>query len=170
MLKIFSDLRPFFEDNYRRISVREYAGIRKISPPSASKLLETYLREGLLGREEEHRYKFYVANKDDAGFAALCRAYWLQALKKSGIIDYLERECLASLVVLFGSLAQAEVRHGSDIDLALFSGASKAPDVGHFEKKLGRKIQILMFKKGEDVKNRELMSNVMNGLILSGRW
>src|SRR3989344_3325281 len=43
MLEIFNSLEPFFKENYRRINVREYARIQKISPPSASKYLEEEL-------------------------------------------------------------------------------------------------------------------------------
>ena len=54
MLTIFNNLKPFFEDNYRRISVREYARIIKISPPSASKLLNNLEKEGLLTKEKKN--------------------------------------------------------------------------------------------------------------------
>ena len=36
---------PFFQDCYRRINVREYSRLMKISPPTASKLLSSYSQE-----------------------------------------------------------------------------------------------------------------------------
>ena len=53
MLEIINNLAPFFEDCYRRISVREYSKIIKVSPPTASKILMEYYKEGLLKRQEE---------------------------------------------------------------------------------------------------------------------
>ena len=52
MLKIINDLRPFFEDCYRRVNVREYAKIMHISPPTASKILDSYHHENLLCKEK----------------------------------------------------------------------------------------------------------------------
>ena len=42
MLEIFNTLAYFFEDNYVKISVREFAKFKKISPPHASKLLNFF--------------------------------------------------------------------------------------------------------------------------------
>ena len=52
MLNIINDLDCFFEDCYRRVNVREYARIKGISPPTASKILTNYQKEGLLFKEE----------------------------------------------------------------------------------------------------------------------
>ncbi len=43
MLKIINNLKPFIEDNYRRISVREYARIQKISDVKSDELLNSIL-------------------------------------------------------------------------------------------------------------------------------
>src|SRR3989344_5320006 len=107
MLKIFNNLGPFFEDNYRRMNVREYARLMKISPPSASKLLSKYEKESLLNREEEKRYIYYYANKDNNLFVFLSRIYWYQKMKE--LISYMEREFADPVIILFGSFAKAEV-------------------------------------------------------------
>lgn len=170
MLRIFKDLKPFFEDNYRRINVREYSRVAGISPPSASKLLHSYHKELLLNKEKEKNYIYYVANKDNRTFIELCRSYWLQRFEKTGLIGYLELEHMTPVVILFGSFSKAEVKRGSDIDIALFSATAKAANLGKFEKRLGRKIQIFQFKTKDDVKNEELLNNILNGFMLSGGW
>ena len=53
MLKIINNLKPFFEDCYRRINIREYSRLMKISPPTASKLLYKFNKEGLLLIEKD---------------------------------------------------------------------------------------------------------------------
>lgn len=170
MLRIFKDLKPFFEDNYRRINIREYARIAGISPPSASKLLHSYRKELLLNKEKEKNYIYYVANKDSRAFIELCRAYWLQRFEKAGLIECLELEYLVPVVILFGSFSKAEVKRSSDIDIALFSVTAKVPNLGKFEKRLGRKIQLFQFKTKGDVKNEELLNSILNGFMLSGGW
>ena len=59
MLDILNNLGAFFEDCYRRISVREYAKIMNISPPTASKILTEYSKEGILIKEAERNYLFF---------------------------------------------------------------------------------------------------------------
>ena len=71
MLEIFNTLAYFFEDNYVKISVREFAKFKKISPPHASKLLNFFTREGLLTKEEDRRYHFFQANRENKLFVKL---------------------------------------------------------------------------------------------------
>ena len=170
MLKIFNDLEPFFSDNYRRINVREYARIRKISAPSASSLLLKMSKAGLLKREEEKNFIYYFPNKYNRFFIDLMRMYWWQQLGKSGLFDFLEIELINPLVVLFGSFSKAEVKPDSDMDLAIFTDPGKNILLGKFEKKIGRKFQIFIFKDRTDVKNRALLNNILNGYIVLGGW
>ncbi|MBI4143473.1 hypothetical protein HY487_01160 [Candidatus Woesearchaeota archaeon] len=165
MLKIFNDLESFFRDNYRRIGVREYARIRKISPPSASVLLNWLFKEGLLIKEEERRYIFFAANRENPLFVHLSRIYWYIQLKKSGLLDYLTRELVNPLVILFGSFSKAEVSQNSDIDIAIKAHKKKL-DVLQFEKKLGRAIQIIFY----DEAKINLQNSILNGFIIGGSW
>lgn len=170
MLRIFNGLEPFFRDNYRRINIREYSRIRRISPPSASKLLESMRKAGLLVKEKEKGYIYYAANRESREFVELSRVYWLVQLKKVGLIAYLEKELVTPLIILFGSFSKAEIRRDSDIDLAIFTSSKKALVLEGFETKLGRKIQALLFRTKEDVRNKELLKNILNGFVLSGSW
>lgn len=168
MLEIFNELKPFFEDNYRRINVREYARLRKISPPSASKRLAEWKKEGLLKKEEERVYIFYVANKESELFVNLSRVYWSCVLKEIGLLDKIEEEHLAPTIILFGSLSKAEVKKESDVDLAVLSKSERKLETHQFERKINRKIQIFCFKSKEEIKNKELLSNILNGYKVRG--
>lgn len=170
MLKILNNLQPFFEDNYRRINVREYARLTKITPPTASALLNNLKQEGLLKREEEKIYINYYANKDSKIFIDLSRIYWLEKIKNSGLIEHLKEELIDPIIILFGSFAKAEIKKDSDIDLAVFTITKKDTNFKKFESKLSRKIQLFAFKTREDVKNKELLNNILNGYILDGGW
>lgn len=166
MLKIINDLEMFFEDNYQRIHVREYAKKRKISAPTASKLLKQYKQEGLLEKEQEYNRDFYFSNKENKTFIDLSRIYWRTKIQK--ITEKIENEYINPVIILFGSTAKAEVHPESDIDIAIFSPTKKELDTKDF--KMKRKIQIFLFKSKEDVKNKELLNSILNGYKIRGNW
>lgn len=166
MLKIINTLRLFFEDCYRRINVREYSRVMRISAPTASKILFEMNKGGLLKMEKDRNYIFFYANKENRDFVELLRIYWRGKLRE--VIDYLEKDITSPTIILFGSVAKAETREDSDIDIAVF-GHKKNLDLSTFEKRLKRKIQIFWFSSIKKVNNKELVNNIINGHILSGR-
>ena len=168
MLKIFNDLETFFKDNYERIHVREYARVIGISPPSASKRLNRYYEEGMLIKEQEHNYIYYMANRNNHLFIRLSQIYWSLQLKD--FLDYLEKKLVNPLVVLFGSFSKAEITSKSDIDIAVFSLSKKELKIETFENKLKRKIQLFQFTKPSEVQNKDLLKNIYNGFRLLGSW
>ncbi|MBS3128273.1 nucleotidyltransferase domain-containing protein [Candidatus Woesearchaeota archaeon] len=170
MLKLFNDLKPFFNDNYRRIHVREFARLQKISAPTASKLLEEYHHEGVLKKEIDKQYFYYYTDKDSPVFVDIQRIYWRLMFEKLGLLKVLSNEFFSSVVILFGSLSKAEVTPNSDIDLAIFTPTKKEISLNTFEKKLGRTIQLFIFKNKDDVKNKELLNNILSGYKLRGVW
>ena len=166
MLKIINNLQPFFEDCYRRINVREYAKLMKISPPTASKLLADYQQEGLLQKEPFRKFHFYHANRENKTFRDLSRLYWQKKLKN--FLAHLNNKLLDPTIILFGSLAKAEVTEKSDIDIAIIS-KKKELNITPFEKELQREIEIIWIPEPKKTKNKELTNNILNGYILKGR-
>lgn len=166
MLKLFNDLKPFFEDCYNRIHVRGYAKLIKISPPTASSLLSKYEKETLLIREIDRNNILFYANRENDTFIQLSRIYWSYTLEE--IIRYLESNLTINAIILFGSLSKGETTRNSDIDLAIFSDR-KLLNLSKFEEKLGRKIQLFFYESLKDIDSKELRNNILNGYILSGR-
>jgi len=166
MLNIINNLKPFFEDCYRRINVREYSRLMKISPPTASKILFELNKDELLLIEKERNYIFFYANKDNKIFIDLSRIYWKQALKD--LTDYLERKLMNPTIILFGSLSKAETKSDSDIDICILAH-NRIVNMKNFEKKLKRKIQLFFFTSIKDINNIELANNIINGYVLEGR-
>lgn len=167
MLNIINNLKPFFEDCYRRINVREYSRLMKISPPTASKILFDFNKEGLLQIEKDRNYIFYYSNKNNKLFIDLSRIYW--KIKLSELINYLNQSLTNPSIILFGSLSKAEVKEDSDIDICII-GHKKELNFKNFEKNLKRKIQLFFFSSIEDIKNKELTNNIINGYLLGGRF
>ncbi len=166
MLNIINTIKPFIEDCYRRINVREYSRLRKISPPTASKILFELNKEGLLLIEKDRNYIFYYANKNNKIFVDLSRIYW--NVRLDNLVDFLNKNLTNPTIVLFGSLSKAETKNDSDIDICII-GHKKELNIKNFEDSLKRKIQLFFFSSIEDIKNKELANNIINGYILKGR-
>ena len=174
MLKIFNDLSPFFEDCYRKINVREYSRIKKISPPTASKMLKEYKKKKLLKKEKEKIYDFYYANKESELFKDLMILYWKQKLEKAGLIKEIENVFLNPVIYLFGSATKAELTKKSDIDIAIFTNFKNSEkirkiNIKKIEKKIKRKIQLFYFKDLKEL-DENLLKNILNGYKIKGVW
>ncbi len=167
MLKIINSLAPFFEDCYRSISVREYARLIGVSPPTASKMLKGFAREGYVQHRKELGHLFFMLNIENEEVIDISRCYWKIRLTK--LTAYVVQKLTGASGVLFGSLAKAEVTATSDVDLAIFAPEKKQLDMAHFEKVLGRRVSLHWFKSLRDMENENLLNNVLNGVILFGR-
>ncbi len=165
MLEIINNLIPFFEDCYRRISVREYSKLINVSPPTASKLLMEYYKEGLLKRQEDRNYLFFFVNKESKTLIGLSKIYWGEKLKE--VVEDIENKNINPVIILFGSLSKAEVTSDSDIDIAIIANKKEFKLENH-EKRLKRKIQVFWFDSFKKI-NEELRNNILNGHFLSGR-
>jgi predicted nucleotidyltransferase len=169
MLKIINELALFCEDNYRRIHVRQYARLNGISPPTASKLLQEYEKEGLLRKEIDKGHYCYFADRESHRFADLNRIYWKEKIFGSGLVDHIKKETISPIVVLFGSAAKSELTEKSDIDIAIFTQTKKALSFAEYEKRMKRTIQAVRARSVSELPE-SLRKNVMNGMLLYGRW
>ncbi len=168
MLNIFNELKPFMEDNYRKIGVREYSRLIDISPPTASRMLSNYRKEGILDMRKNRNVTEYFAKRDSEIFREIMIIYWMKKLED--VIAYMRKELVFPIVILFGSVTKAEFKGDSDIDIAIFSPSEKNIKLTKFEKSIGRKIQIFRYEKRSEVEPKELLNNILNGRIIEGSW
>ena len=165
MLKIFNNLKPFIEDCYAELGVREYSRLRNITPPTASKLLKNLELEGLLKKRTERGYLLFRTNRESGILKGLSHIYWKQKL--NSIISEINSEFHNPTIILFGSLTKLESKKDSDIDLAIFTNIKKKINLSKYEKQLNREIQIFYFKSINEI-NKELKLNIINGYIIQG--
>ncbi len=164
MLDIINNLKPFFEDSYTELGVREYSRVKDMSPPTASKLLRNYVSEGILKSRKERNYLLFRINKDSSISRDLSRIYWESKLRE--VVDYLGKFS-PSAIILFGSLAKLENKKESDIDIVVLGISNKNLNLKKFERKLKRELQIFQYSSLDKI-NEELKLNVINGYILGG--
>jgi predicted nucleotidyltransferase len=158
MLKIFNELRPFFEDVFREISIREYAREVGISPPTASKILKEFEKEGLLISNQVGIYTFFRADSRGHLFSGLSKLYWQSTLHE--LTEGLHEEIGFGRIILFGSIAKSENTRNSDIDIYIDANERQV-DISKLESALKRPIQ-LHFKK--ELKNEGLRKNIESGI------
>ncbi len=164
-------LPPFFEDPTRRFSIRELSRILKINHTTVRQCLNKLAKEGFLSLKREGVYSFYqlVLNKKTLNLKLY---YNLEKIRKSKLIEDLEKEYDLPALVLFGSYAFAMDDMTSDIDLCVVSNIEKEFPAQKYQRKLNRKISIHTFNKTSWKKakksNPHLINNICNGIVLSG--
>lgn len=167
MLRIFNNLDLFFEDNYAEINVRKYAKLKKISPPTASKLLKEYAKELLLIKKEDKGHHEYSANRKNELFKDMCLAYWKHKITQSGLVTNILDNNISPAIFIFGSITNAEITKNSDVDVAVFD-ADNLPEVSKYEKYFGRELQIFELGTAKQIKSKELLKNILKGVCIYG--
>ncbi len=161
-------LKPFFEDSNRRYSIRELSRILKINHTTVRQYLNKLVKEGNLTLKKEGVYSFYqlIPSKKTINLKLY---YNLEKLRKSKLIEDLEKAYDLPVIVLFGSYASATDTIDSDIDICAITNIKKDFPTEKYEKSLNRKISIHKFSKEAWKKtNPNLKNNICNGIVLSG--
>ena len=163
-------LQPFLE-NTQQFHLREIARKLKISPETAKKYLEQFTKQELLTSTRERGNLLYEANQANEKLKFEKKIWNIRRIQKSGLLEELRDTLAEPTIVLFGSWARGENHEGSDVDLFIRTEETNEPDLKKYEKKLGE-IQLFLYnrKKFERMRknNKELLSNIINGVILHG--
>lgn len=160
----------FVKDSYRKFNVREVSRLTKLSPSTASNYLKQLVKAHFLKNMEERNYILYFADTESRFFKDLKIYSNIKKIRSSGIVDFIEKKLnYPEVIVLFGSYAKGENKIGSDIDLFILSESKNIPNLTSFEKKLSTKIQIFLYgRKDVEKMDKELVNNIINGVVLSG--
>ncbi len=170
MFKELNILKSFFEDPEKGFNVREIARMLKIAPATASKKLKKFSRKNLLKLNEVGNLKIYKANLDSQLYKDIKLFYNIRKIKNSGLIEKLNELYLKPTVVLFGSAFYGEDVKDSDFDFLILSETKKEfKNKEKFEKKLNRKLQLFIVEDIGNLKNKHLVNNILNGLVLQGK-
>jgi len=170
MFKELNILKLFFEEPAREFNVREVARIIKISPATASKELKKLAGRYFLKERRQRNFNLYKADLDSDSYRDLKVYYNLRKIRDSGLLDALNKFYLKPTIILFGSVVSGLDTETSDFDLLLVSEKTKDfPEIKKFERKINRKLQLFVVRDIKEIKNKNLINNMINGLILQGR-
>lgn len=164
-------LEWFVENSYDEIYLREFARKLRISPNSAQRFLNLFLKESLVNEVKRGNLRFFNANLDSVVLRQIKVLFSLRKIEKSGIVEYLIEKNTTSFV-LFGSVAKGLDDRNSDVDFICIS-PDKNLKFYEFEKKIGRQIQFHVFTRAEWKKqastNKAFYEEVIkDGLALIG--
>ena len=169
MFKELNILERFMEEPVREFNVRELARIINKAPATVSKKLQQFAKKGILLEKEERRLKLYKANQESELYRDIKLFATLRAIKDSGLIMALNKFYLKPTIILFGSAAKGMDTEVSDIDILIISEKiAKINNIGVYEKKLKRTIQVFTVKDIKGLKNKHLINNVLNGISIQG--
>ncbi|GBE20038.1 MAG TPA: ArsR family transcriptional regulator [Candidatus Pacearchaeota archaeon] len=161
----------FFEDPDREFHIRELSRLTGINHTTVRQNLNKLVKEGLLVLKKGKiisSYKIIFSRK----YINLKLFYNLEKLRKSEIVENLQRYYDFPVIILFGSYAKSSDTINSDIDISVISNIKKEFNTSKYEKILNRKVTIHLFNKDRwktaKKKNPELINNICNGIVLSG--
>jgi len=168
-------IKYFIEDPNTEFHIRELAKLSKKSPTTISKYLNDLKKRGILRSRRERNHLLFRSNTDNPAFRDEKLFYNIKKIREAGLVEYLNEEFNhPEAIVLFGSFRKAENTPLSDIDILIITSSKNRPNIEKFEKKLGHKIQIFLHSRKDvnrmKIKNRELLNNFLNGIVLDGFW
>jgi predicted nucleotidyltransferase len=158
----------FFLNPTAKLRVRQIERKVKVPLPSVIRYTKELEKEEILKSSIIANIKVYSADRNSKTFLLEKKLFNIRELFYSGLIDFLVKELSNPTIVMFGSYSKGEDIERSDIDLFIETPSKKKIDLKRFEEKLGRRIQIFIYKDIHKVKNKELANNIVNGIILNG--
>lgn len=158
----------FFLNPTIRLRVRHIEKTVKVHLPSAIRYARELEKERILKILDISGVKFYSANRASRNFLVEKKLFNIHQLYLSGFIDFLAEELNNPTIIVFGSYSIGEDIESSDIDIYIETQSKKKVNLEKFEKKLQRRIQLFIYKNINDVENKELRNNIINGIVLNG--
>ena len=166
-------MAPFFRNPSRGFLIRELAKITGFNHMTIRKFVLYYLKEGLLIKRRGGLYDTFIANTDSRKYLNLKTYFNLELLRRSGLVETLEREFHYPPIKLFGSFAKALDTEQSDVDICIITNVKKEIDLKPHEKVLDREVNLSQFTEKSwhlaKKKNSPLLNNISNGITLSGQ-
>lgn len=161
-------LRLLFVKAGKQFNQRVIANILEVSPPAVMKALPFLEKQGLIKIQQDKESKRWSIelNRNNKAMQ-LKRADNFKLVYESGLADFLEEKFPGCTIILFGSYSKGEDISTSDIDIAVIGRKEKHVEFSKFEKLLERKIILNFYENIREI-NKNLRSNILNGIILSG--
>ncbi len=155
-----------FEKPEKWAHIREIARELKISPETARKLAVKLKKDGIAESRKEGNMLQFRAGMENEKYRREKMLHNLKTAYDSGIVDFLDKFYRPHAIILFGSYARGEDISSSDADIGVITSSKKRPDLGIFEKRLHRRIELSLFTRKEV--SGEFFTNIINGITLKG--
>jgi len=166
-LLVLEALEFFIKNPYDEIYLREFSRKLRISPNSAQRFLNLFLKNRFIFENKKANLRIFKANLDNIVFREIKKTYSIKKLIDLGLMDYLESKF--SSVILFGSVAKGLDDENSDIDLVCMGENDiKKINLYDFEKKLKKEINLHIFSIGKWKKQPQENKAFYQDVIING--
>ncbi len=156
----------FIQNPTKKLRVRQIEKTLSLPIPSVIRYTKELTEEKILKINRIENIKFYQADRTSENFILEKKIFNIKQLTK--LIKHLKKEYSNPTIILFGSYAKGEDIEASDIDLFIQTPITKVEIPEKIEKELERSIQIFAHKNIQEIKNKELANNIINGIVLNG--
>ena len=158
-------LEIFFKEPITIHFIKEISKRITLAPTSVRNHLAELLKQNLILKKKSKPFDGFAANRENDDFIFYKRAYNLYSLKE--LSDFLVQSYYPKLIVLFGSYSKGEDIESSDIDIFILTKTKKDIELGIFEKKLKRKINLMMLDDFDKL-DENIKKKIWNGITLYG--
>lgn len=158
----------YFDNPTKRLRVRELERELKAPLPSVIRYVKELINEEFLKPVKVSSVTFYTADRNSKKFVLEKRLRNIRKVYESGLVDFLTNEYGNPVIILFGSFFKGDDIEDSDVDLFIQSSVNKKVNLERFEKLINRRVQLFIHKSIKDIKNTNLMNNIINGFTLNG--
>lgn len=165
-------LQIFLDKPSKEFHLREIARMTNLSTTAVRNTMNILVKEKLITKRRQGIYDMFKANRESEDFREIKKFYTIRKLKDTGLISFIDKVFnYPEVIILFGSASKGEDIEKSDVDLFIL-GVKKEISLEEHEKKMNRKIKLLIMDR-EDFerakrKNPELINNLVNGIIIKG--
>jgi len=155
-----------FDSPTRVFHIRELSRITGLNPNTVINIVKVLCKENIIRKIEKTHVVEISLNLSNSYTINKKRIFNIERIYSSGIIDFLVKRYSPSSISVLGSYSKGEDIEKSDIDIAVITNRKEQADLEDYEKKLGRKIHLLLLDKREI--SEEFFNNLINGVILYG--
>ena len=161
-------LEQFFYNPMTKFGVRNLSKITGSDTKTVMKYLKELKRRGTIIKiKPPMKYAYYEANRHSIIYRYEKSQVIIKQIVESGLIEYLEKEINPKCIIIFGSIQKGTYHKQSDVDIFIQANYKKV-DLEKFNSKIGHNIS-LFFEKHPKKLSKGLLTNIINGLVLSGQ-
>lgn len=168
MIQKYSDLRVlevFFKKPTETHFIREIGRKINLAPTSIKIIIDNLLKQKFINIKKAKPFNGYIANREKDSFLFLKRTHNLMNLYE--LNNLIIEEIHPMAIVLFGSYSRGEDIETSDIDLLIISKIKKDLNFPNIEKKLKRKINIMIIDNLKKL-DPPIIKKIYNGIVIHG--
>ena len=158
-------LEVFFKEPTTIHFIREISREINLAPTSVRNNLNNLLKEKLIIEKKSNPFDGYIANRDNEELIFFKKTYNLSTLYE--LKKFIESSIHPIAIVMFGSYSRGEDVESSDIDILVLSKIKKNINLENFEKKLERKINLIILKNINEL-DEIIKKKINNGIALFG--